>query len=465
MGHNDNHDAGIMHSLYAPHDPAVHQYFTWDGLSNVMTPYKIGGWEKETLSWKENCYLHSFLSDCCAGIQIKGPDAEKLMSDMCVNNMSIEKFKPGRAKHVICCTPAGTISAHGMCLRLAEDAFYTYFLEPDIDVKAFSGQYDIEPIAPDYGADFIFQLAGPKVLEIVENTIQQDIHDLKFMQFMPASILGYEVRVLRMGMGGSLTYEIHGAMDHLFEIYEEILRVGKPYGITRLGLLSYMCNHTENGFPQVTEHFLGDWESDPATAALYAPQEDMTAVANCSETPLYGSLAEMGRQAYYLNPIEAGWEKMIHWDHDFTGKEALKKIAADPSTRRVCTLEWNSEDVLKVFASFLDDTPGVSSQMRFPQDYERNYCGNLADKVVNEAGQWIGKSTGRVYTLYYKKVISMAFLDPTYAQIGKEVTVIWGDPGKRQIPIRAKVARYPYLDLPRNQDVDLNSIPHYQKTK
>lgn len=470
MGLNDNLETGFMHSVYAPHDPSVQKYFCWDGMSTIASPFEFSGWQQESLSWKENCYFHTFLSDVCAGIAVKGADAEKLMSYMCVNNFSIEKFHVGRAKHVIACTPIGTISAHGMCLRIAEDEFYTYFLEPNVDVHCFSGQFNVEPINPTYDSDFIFQLAGPKSLEIVENVLCRDIHDLKFMEFIPAKILGYDIRVLRMGMGGSLAYEIHGNMDHIFEIYNEIIRVGTPYGITKLGVLTYMCNHTENGFPQVTEHFLGDWVSDPDVAALMnsaivvdsGAEDGEIHAAACVGAGLKGSLAEMGREAYYLNPIEAGWEKMIYWDHDFIGKDALKKIASDPKTRHVVTLEWNREDVLKVFDSFLDDEPGVSRQMRFPQDYEDNACGNLADKVIDEKGNFIGKSTGRVYTLYYKKVISMGFIDPEYAQIDREITIIWGDTGCRQIPIRAKVARYPYLDMVPNKDFDVESIPHFK---
>ena len=37
--------------------------------------------------------------------------------------------------------------------------------------------------------------------------------------------------------------------------------------------------------------------------------------------------------------------------------------------------------------------------------------------------------------------------------------VVWGNEGMRQKKIRAKVARYPYFDVDRNQYVDVNLIP------
>lgn len=472
MGRNDNLGIGFKHSVFAPHDPSVIKYYCWDGMPLTATPWEYRGWQVETLSWKESCYIHAFLSDCCGAIPVKGPDAEKLMSHMCVNSFTLDKFPVGRAKHVIACAPNGNISAHGMCLRLAEDEFLTYFLEPNVDAHCLSGKFDVEAVQPDYESDFIFQLAGPCALEVVENALRQDIHDLKFMQFINATILGYEVRVLRMGMGGSLAYEIHGPMDHIFEIYDEIVRVGEAYGLVKLGALSYMCNHTENGFPQIMEHFMGDWYQDPELAALFESSdadagaeavESNTQGVGFDEVQLRGSLADMGLEAYYLNPIEAGWGRFIDWNHDFVGKEALRCIADDPRTRRVVTLEWDKEGVLSTFATYLDDEEGVSNLMRFPQDYEDNPCANLADKVVDSEGNYIGKSTGRIYTLYYKKVISMAFLDPEFAEEGTEVTIIWGDADHRQVPVKARVARYPYLDMPRNKDYDIESIPRYKK--
>ena len=74
------------------------------------------------------------------------------------------------------------------------------------------------------------------------------------------------------------------------------------------------------------------------------------------------------------------------------------------------------------------------------------------DKVV-------GVSTGRIFTWYYRKMISLCTIEPEYAELGRKVEVIWGSEGKRQNRIRAKVARYPYLSEERSSDVDVASIP------
>ena len=53
----------------------------WDG----------DGWKEESLSWKENCYIHSGLSG--TALLITGPDAEKFLSRISINN--VYNWKPG----------------------------------------------------------------------------------------------------------------------------------------------------------------------------------------------------------------------------------------------------------------------------------------------------------------------------------------------------------------------------------
>ena len=82
-----------------------------------------------------------------------------------------------------------------------------------------------------------------------------------------------------------------------------------------------------------------------------------------------------------------------------------------------------------------------------------------ADQVCNAAGEVIGISSGRAQSHYYREMLSLASIDSAYAELGTEVTVIWGEPGRRQKKIRATVSRFPYLNENRNEDVDVDTIP------
>src|SRR5262249_40870142 len=160
---------------------AINNYFSRGGQSGILLPYQITGWQHETLSWKQDCYLHTMLSGAGKNARLKGPDAEKLLSYAFVNNFSLEKFPVGAAKHVITCAPNVNLGADGMCVRLAVDTFEMGVREPYISVYAASGKFDVEPFEPRRTQGMIFQVGGPRSLEVVEHAIKEDIHDLKFM--------------------------------------------------------------------------------------------------------------------------------------------------------------------------------------------------------------------------------------------------------------------------------------------
>lgn len=460
MGFKINNEVGFMQYPGLKYDPNVMCYMCWTDMANLPQPAQYHGWEVETMSWKKTAYLNTSLSIFMPAVRVEGPDAEKLLSHVLVNDCST--WKVGRGRHVISCSPRGNLLADGVGVRLADDCFEVYALDNVLLSVINSGKYDVKPFHPTYDpetSDFVFQIAGPRSLEIVENSIKEDIHDLKFMGFTGAKIAGHDVRVIRMGMGGTLSYEIHGKSKDMDDVYDVVMSVGEKYGMERLGEMAYMSNHTENGFPQMSWHFI----ADPIQTDEYS-NEGAVDYSGTLATPagkLHGSLASEGIEAYLLNPYETGWGKQVKFNHDFIGKEALEKISQSKH-RVVTTLVWNHEDIHKILDTFLDDEEGVSNFMYFPQNFVENCGGNLQDKVLNDKGELIGKSTGRLYTEFYKEVISMAFIDPDYNEIGKELTVVWGDPDRRQVPVRATVARYPYLDLAKNKDFDMESIPHYQ---
>jgi vanillate/3-O-methylgallate O-demethylase len=177
----------------------------------------------------------------------------------------------------------------------------------------------------------------------------------------------------------------------------------------------------------------------------------------------------------YVTPFDTAWENRIHWDHEFTGKAALAAIAAKPP-RTVVTLEWNADDIADVHASQyrgLGEEPYMPLDLTGPSDVTsdtgtpdpatgrpktKDYH---ADLVLTPGGTQIGISAGRVVSTAYRRMISLAFVSREHAGLGTELVVLWGNPGTRQKPIRATVARFPYLTDERNDKVDVERIPHY----
>ncbi|WP_138750947.1 hypothetical protein [Paenibacillus sinopodophylli] len=179
----------------------------------------------------------------------------KFFADTCVN--SLAKFPIGTLKHAIMCNDAGLIMTHGVLLRVGEEEFITYFLAPYAAYKLETGNYDAQ--GQFIVDEFVFQLAGPKSLEILESATGECLHDLKFGRHRISHIAGHEIRVTRMGMAGTLAYEIHGKNQYVSTIYDAIMTSGEPYVIRKLGLTAYKMNHTEGGFPQSFVHFPCPW--------------------------------------------------------------------------------------------------------------------------------------------------------------------------------------------------------------
>ena len=313
----------------------------------------------------------------------------------------------------------------------------------------------------------MFQIGGPRALEVIEAAAQEDFHDLKFLNFRHATIGGHAVRVLRLGMAGTLAYEVHGTVDMGTDVYDAIFAAGQKFGIKKMGEFywSYFCQHTENGFPQAFGHFYNAYREDEDFYRWYRqvimPEhpgyKEIWDAANdvCDmEGTLGDTLAD-----YYRNPIELGWGHSIHWDHDFIGKEALLKIR-EQGARHPVTLNWNPEDILDIMGSYMrEGTPYMF--LDWPRD---NKYANFQLRVEDAAGNVVGVTSFRTYTLYQRKHISLCCLDAAQDTPDNEVYIIWGDRDKYPIKrVRATVSKCPSLDLPRNEKYDIESIPHYNK--
>lgn len=441
-----------------PEDPRVMHYTQ---LSNLH-PAVFSSWREECRSWKETAYISTNISVEMPMLVVKGPDAEKLMNENCVNNMA--NMKIGAAKHAIMCAENGNIVADGLALRFAEDEYGCYALQPLIIYLSTCGKYDVEPIEyKEY--DFNFQVAGPKSLEILEQACEEDLHDIKFMRFRNATIAGHTVRILRIGMAGTLGYEVHGLLEYAHEVYDKIYQVGEPLRLKKLGYISYSYDHAENGFPQSGMHFMFAWKDHKDLWASMANIESGGAMGP-DTLPVNGSLVSPDRDNLadcYRNPVELGWANHISWNHDFVGKEALKALVDGPH-RVTATLTWNTEDIFDIQASFyqMEEEPykEIILPLAFPYD---GLCGCQQNQVLDENGTLIGKASFPEYSITYRKLFSLAVIDENCNIFGKELTLVWGGPNDRKKHVRVTVDRYPLLIAERNENIDVESIPHYQK--
>ena len=451
---SENQPTSLKLSPYVPYDPFAEIYVKKEGHQALppsvgsVQPFEYSGWIDESYSWHDTCYIHAGLNPTTTCL-VYGPDALKLFESICVN--SFKKFPVGTGKHAIVCNEKGHVIVHGLLLRLGEEEFQITGLYPYLEyaIKKSGLNVEFRSIMEEL---FVFQLGGPKTLEVIEAAAKEDLHDIRFIHFRRSRIAGREVNIVRMGMCGTLAYEVQGNVKDAIPVYEEIMKAGKAFGIRKLGRHSYRNVHTEGGFPNMNLHFPNGKDEE------YEKFLADKGIRPAGTMSLSGSLGTDVNKRY-LTPVEMGWSRMINFDHDFPGKKVLEKEKADPK-RLMVTLVWNVDDIMDVKRS--QYMPGESYEpMDDAEDYSYSVGGyDLHAEMVLKYGKEVGLSTGRAFSPHYKEMLSLGVIDAELCRIGTEVTVLWGRPGSRQKEIRAVVNRYPYINENRNENVDVETIPH-----
>ncbi|MBC2667195.1 aminomethyl transferase family protein [Novosphingobium flavum] len=425
--------------------PFYPQYGLFSLTGGFVRQWEYNGWKRESLSWKKTCYIHAGLSGM-GQITYRGRDAEAFLARTFVNNFS--KFRVGTAKHAIACDDRGLIAGHGVLQKRGEEEFRLYVAGPwtPYAFSRFSG--DVEQAV---GDDFLFQIAGPTSLETLEAATGESLRDIAFLRYRQVTICGHEIQIMRLGMAGTLAFELHGSLAHGPEIYDAILRAGVPFGIEPLGWQTFQVNHVEGGFPQQFWTFQSAMHDDPGFRGWMAQQP-----WHFPDPAPAGSVDPADFRARCRTPVEVGWERSVRLDHDFTGRAAVEAELAAPR-RTVVTLEWNAEDVIDIYASLLREGEEYKYLEIPVSPANRGICGH-ADHVMKD-GVPVGISSGTVYSYHFRKVISHCTIDGAEANEGAEVVILWGDHGGRLKEVRATVARFPYLCEGRNQSVDLTRVP------
>ncbi len=166
-------------------------------------------------------------------LEIKGPDAEKLLEH--VFTRKISSLKRWRARYAIACTPSGHILMDGVLIRLAADHFWYVQADGPFEswLVAHSAGLDVE-ISDPYS--WVLQIQGPKSMEILEAaTDPNDRPDLDSFGYFYAGKFrfgGQECLVTRTGWTGEMGFEIYSnpQIDHL-ALWDHLLESGRPFGM------------------------------------------------------------------------------------------------------------------------------------------------------------------------------------------------------------------------------------------
>lgn len=437
----------IVDHLY--HDTPGPHGFTRPDLSPV--PPEFTNWRDEQRAWRETVILFD-QSHHMPELFLSGPDARRLLSEHGVN--SFANLRPGIAKQFVGCNPRGQVIGDCILHELGGERFElvsSKTLLNWLQFRAETGGYDVQVERDENTSDnpngrrtrFRFGIDGPNARTLFERVVDGVAPEIPFFHTAEVTIAGCDVQALRHGMAGHKGVELSGAYEHGEKVRDTILEAGRDLGLRRGGTRSYYSTCIESG-----------WIGYPLPA-IYT-REDMRAFREWlpadgweAKYQLGGSFHSEDIEDYYTTPFDLGYERIVKFDHDFVGRDALEALAQDPPNRKV-TLVWNERDVTEVFASLL----GPDLPCRYLELPVSSYALPHGDEVRSVDGALVGRSTFSGYTINEREFLSLAIVAKEYAEPGTEVMLTWGEPAggsrkprierHRQHTIRATVGPVPY---------------------
>ncbi len=404
-------------------------------------------WRTEQHAWRTSCVLFD-QSHHMTDLFLGGPDALRLLSDFGVN--SFAGFGPGKAKQYVAVNAAGQFIGDAILFHL-EDELFDLVGHPTVanwlQYNAETGDYRVTVDRDDNSVDraasqpprlYRYELQGPTAAAIVAKLTGGPLPEVKFFHMTDFAIAGHRVRALRHGMAGQPGFELFGPWAEGADVLSAVLSAGAEFGLTRAGAKAYSTSNLESGWiPTAVPAIFGPEMKD------YREWLDAGALGS-----LGGSMDSGDITDYYVTPYDVGYGRTVKFDHDFLGRGALERVAAEEHRNKV-TLVWNPDDLALAVRSLCE--PGTPA--KFIEMPKARYAFFQVDKVLR-SGATVGMSLDLGYLANEHAFVSLATVDAAASEPGTAVTVLWGErPNSakpavephRQVGIRATVAPAPYV--------------------
>jgi vanillate/3-O-methylgallate O-demethylase len=400
-------------------------------LQHYRFPFRseFTNWRDEQEAWSKTAVFfdQSFHMD---DMYFRGPDVKRLFSDIAVNDFT--KFAKNKAKQVATVTPEGNYIGDAICFGFEDDTYSVVgppIVTAWIEYNLKSGNYDVDidldqrtEENPQGRRIFRFQIQGPEALAAIRRASGDTMPDIKFFNMREFNIAGVPVRALNHTMSGvpgveRTGLEIMGDWARHDDVEAAILEAGKEFGMLMGGAAAYPSTCLESG-----------WVGLPVPgiysgAAMKAYREYLSADSLLGHASLGGSYYSDDIEDHYYTPWDLGVGRLINFDHEFIGRDALRARADEPHKKKV-RLEWNDEDVLTAIGRSLFE-PDATRAKFFDLPLSVYTTFNV-DKVMS-GDTVVGRSEYTGYLATKRKFVSIALIDEPAAVDGAELTVVWGN--------------------------------------
>ena len=299
---------------------------------------------------------------CQRQVQISGPDAFKLVQKM--TPRSLRNMEIGKCFYIPMLNQSAGMINDPVLLKLEDDMFWISIADSDILLwakgYALGLNLDVEIVEPDV---YPLAIKGPKSEELLASVFGEDIKKIKFFNFRVVDFMGTKQIIARSGYSKQDGFEIYfKTHENYFDkvemgekLWDTIWNVGQKFNISP-------------GCPNLI---------DRIEAGLMSYGNDFTKENN---------------------PLECNLEKYCKQedDHDFIGKEALRKIQSDGIVQRMRGI-------------LFDGDPCKPTGVPLP--------------VYSRDNAKIGQIASGIYSPRFKKNIGLSMILKDYWEIGNEVFV------------------------------------------
>ena len=414
-----------------------------------VTP-EFTNWRSEQLAWRTSVALLD-QSHHMTDLFITGPDALKLLSDVGVN--SFARFGVDQAKQFVAVNHEGFLIGDAILFYLGDESFDLVGWHMVLDWVQYHGEIGDYDVSFERDASsavregdpklYRFEVQGPNALALMEKATGAPVPPTKFFGMTRFSIDGLEVRSLRHGMAGQPGFELFGPWAEGDRVRAALIDAGEGLDLVLVGSKAYSSANLESA-----------WVPSPLPAIFSGAGTDAYRewLPAAHAGSIAGSFTSENIEDFYLTPYDLGYGRSVSFDHDFIGRAALERHAAQQSRQKV-TLVWNPQDVAAAIQSLLE--PGIPAKyIDFPK---ARYGQHQVDRVLVD-GADVGISHDAGYITNEHAFVSLASIENDFAAPGTAVDVLWGEEPNshkpavephRQVSIRAVVQPAPYSAFAR----------------
>ncbi|MFF2487173.1 aminomethyl transferase family protein [Microbacterium sp. NPDC058062] len=407
-------------------------------------------WRDEQESWRSTAALMD-LSLHMPDLIVEGPDVFRLLEHLGAN--SFRNFGPMKAKQLIAVGHDGNMVGDAILFCLGEQLVRIVGRPPALNWVQFHAETGDWNVTVRKDERFVLnpnreyyrlQLQGPTAGEIFEKVNGGPMPEIKFFHMGKFRIGKYETTALNHRMSGFPGLEFFGPYEELQGVRETLLEAGAEFGITQIGGRAYASVATESG-----------WIANTLPAVYSQPEmkpfrEWQNARSFEGTLAIAGSFVSERIEDYYVTPWDLGYTHIAKFDHDFIGREALEARIDEPH-RRKAWVEWNRDDVARIFASMYNEGADRFKYLEMPF---ATYTATQFDRVDKD-GAHVGNMNLTTYSSNTRSWISLGSLDDE-AQVGDQVELTWGEPAgsvdspfyerHTQTTVRATVIARPFSE-------------------